>query len=148
VSISDELGGVRYYDAVAGTIDDRYYISMRDSKGAYHEIDINEDNYSTGEQVVGTYLGKVLCKKTFIVNSPSQTSSSEIIVKLDSNCSIVKYEGFLETNAKSRYPLNCWFSSTDYVYSFIPNLNEIKLRVSLSAYTSRPMTVTVWYTKN
>jgi hypothetical protein len=36
VSISDELGGVRYYDAVAGTIDDRYYISMRDSKGAYH----------------------------------------------------------------------------------------------------------------
>ena len=30
-SISDELGDVRYYDAVAGSIGDRYYIAMRDS---------------------------------------------------------------------------------------------------------------------
>jgi hypothetical protein len=35
-SISDELGEVRYYDAVAGTIGDRYYISMRDSQDTYH----------------------------------------------------------------------------------------------------------------
>lgn len=32
-SISDDLGEVRYYDAVAGTIDYRYYISMKDGKG-------------------------------------------------------------------------------------------------------------------
>ena len=130
---------------------EEYYkptISIRYGNGAFQEVGINEDNYSLGEQVVGTYLGKLLCKETFIVNSPSQTSSSEIIVKLDSNCSIVKYEGFLETKAKARYPLNCWFSSTDYVYSFISNLNEIKLRVSLSAYASRPIEITLWYTKN
>ena len=36
VSISDALGEVRYYDAVAGTIGNRYYISMRDSDGKYH----------------------------------------------------------------------------------------------------------------
>lgn len=35
-SISDSLGEVRYYDAVAGTIGNRYYISMRDSNGEYH----------------------------------------------------------------------------------------------------------------
>lgn len=35
-SISDDLGDERYYDAVAGSIGDRYYISMRDSKGDYH----------------------------------------------------------------------------------------------------------------
>ena len=35
-SISDELGEVRYYGAVAGTIGDRYYISMRDVKGKYN----------------------------------------------------------------------------------------------------------------
>ena len=35
VSISDELGEVRYYEAVSGTIGDRYYISMRDEKGKY-----------------------------------------------------------------------------------------------------------------
>ena len=34
-SISDDLGEVRYYAAVAGSIGDRYYISMRDSKGEY-----------------------------------------------------------------------------------------------------------------
>ncbi len=36
VSISDALGEVRYYDAVAGTIGYRYYVSMRDSDGTYH----------------------------------------------------------------------------------------------------------------
>lgn len=34
-SISDALGEVRYYDAVAGTIGDRYYISMREANGVY-----------------------------------------------------------------------------------------------------------------
>ena len=34
-SISDEFGDVKYYDAVAGSIGDKYYISMRDSKGLY-----------------------------------------------------------------------------------------------------------------
>ena len=36
VSVSEELGGVRYYDAVAGTIDNRYYISMKDGNGTSH----------------------------------------------------------------------------------------------------------------
>lgn len=35
VGISDELGDIKYYDAVAGTNGDKYYISMRDSKGEY-----------------------------------------------------------------------------------------------------------------
>ena len=34
-SISDEFGDVKYYDAVAGAIGDKYYISMRDQKGTY-----------------------------------------------------------------------------------------------------------------
>ena len=34
-SISDEMGDVKYYDAVAGSQGDRYYISMRDAKGVY-----------------------------------------------------------------------------------------------------------------
>ena len=34
-SISDELGNVSYYDAVAGAIGDKYYISMRDNKYEY-----------------------------------------------------------------------------------------------------------------
>ena len=34
-SISDELGDVSYYDAVAGALGDKYYISMRDGKNEY-----------------------------------------------------------------------------------------------------------------
>ncbi len=34
-SISDDFGEINYYDAVAGAIGDKYYISMRDSKGEY-----------------------------------------------------------------------------------------------------------------
>ena len=34
-SISDEFGDINYYDAVAGGIGDKYYISMRDDKGVY-----------------------------------------------------------------------------------------------------------------
>ena len=35
-SISDNLDEVRYYDAVAGAIDNRYYISMKDKAGKSH----------------------------------------------------------------------------------------------------------------
>ena len=34
-SISDDLGDVRYYDASAGAIGDKYYISMRDNNNKY-----------------------------------------------------------------------------------------------------------------
>lgn len=34
-SISDELGDVKYYDAVAGAIGDKYYVSMRDNTNEY-----------------------------------------------------------------------------------------------------------------
>lgn len=32
-SISDDLGDVKYYDAVAGAVGDRYYVSMREANG-------------------------------------------------------------------------------------------------------------------
>lgn len=36
VSISAQLGPMRYFDAVAGSIGDKYYISMRDGAGEWH----------------------------------------------------------------------------------------------------------------
>ena len=44
VSVSDELGEVRYYDAVAGTIDNRYYVSMRDKDNKYHMFVYDQKN--------------------------------------------------------------------------------------------------------
>ena len=34
-NVSDEFGDIKYYDAVAGSIFDKYYVSMRDSSGNY-----------------------------------------------------------------------------------------------------------------
>ena len=35
-SLSDDFGDVNYYDAVAGTVGDKYYISMKDKNGECH----------------------------------------------------------------------------------------------------------------
>ena len=43
-SISDELGEERYYDAVAGAIGDKYYISMRDAQGTYNMFAYDSKN--------------------------------------------------------------------------------------------------------
>ena len=44
VSISDALGEVRYYEAVAGTIGNRYYISMKDAEGHSHMFVYDQKN--------------------------------------------------------------------------------------------------------
>ncbi len=35
-SVSSQLGGVKYYDGVAGALGDKYYISMRDGEAVWH----------------------------------------------------------------------------------------------------------------
>lgn len=35
-SVSSQLGGVKYFDGVAGTLGDKYYLSMRDSEDIWH----------------------------------------------------------------------------------------------------------------
>lgn len=138
---------IRAYKIVNG---DLTYDSARDAelKAAWAKTGRIE-NYSTSEQVIGTWFdGKPLYRKTFQVTSPSQTSSSTIIVSLDSNCVIHNYDGYLETNAKARYKLNCWFSSSDYMYSYIDYIQcAVKMRVSLDAYANRPLVITLEYTK-
>lgn len=124
-------------------------ISIRNSNGIFREIEIdNKNNYSTAEQVIGTYDGKPLYRKKLRITSPNTTSASETILTLDSNCVIRRYEGMLETSNNGRYQLNTWFSSTDYIYSYVLNSNELKLKVAHTSYTSRPIEVIVEYTKN
>ena len=43
-SVSDDFGDVNYYDAVAGSIGDKYYISMRDSNGTYSMFVYDDKN--------------------------------------------------------------------------------------------------------
>ena len=107
----------------------------------------HRNTFSTDEICIGTWLGKPLYRRTFNITSPSQITSSEPILILGSDCSIVKYDGFLNTANKGSYPLNCWFSSTDYIYSYVTDSNVLRLKVSLENYANRPITVTLEYTK-
>ena len=43
-SISDVFGDVNYYDAVAGSIGDKYFVSMRDAKGTYNMFAYDSKN--------------------------------------------------------------------------------------------------------
>ena len=130
---------------------EEYYeptLSIRTSNGIFQEVDINEDNYSLGEQVVGTYLGKPLYKRTFNATSPSQTSSSDVIITLASECIIRKYEGMLQSAVNAKYQLNTWFSDSDYIYIYVDSLYKLRVKVGHTSYTSRPIEITLWYTKN
>lgn len=77
-SVSDNLGSVRYYDAVAGNIDGKYYISMRDAadkwnlfvfdtiKGMWHR----EDNtHVKGFCTLGTDLYLVTDKNVLMTTT-------------------------------------------------------------------------------
>lgn len=137
---------IRAYKITSGNL---VYDSARDAalQAEWAKTGRIED-YSLDEQIIGTWIdGKPLYRKTFKLTSPSQTSSSETILTLDGNCSIVKYEGILESAGNSKYPLNVWFSSSDYIYSYILP-DGLKLKVGHTSYASRPIIVTVEYTKN
>lgn len=43
-SVSDVFGDINYYDAVAGALGDKYYISMRDAKGIYNMFAYDSKN--------------------------------------------------------------------------------------------------------
>lgn len=147
---NDVLENIQFEKGSTITSYEEYFepkISIRTSNGTFREVEINKNNYSTAEQIIGTYDGKPLYRKKLRVTSPSTTSASETILTLDSNCVIRRYEGMLETNANARYQLNTWFSSTDYIYSYANSPNSLQLRVAHTAYTSRPIEVTVEYTK-
>ncbi|MDD3369126.1 MAG: hypothetical protein PHP50_09615 [Lachnospiraceae bacterium] len=60
VSISDNLGEVRYYKAAAGTINDRYYISMCDESNEYHLFvyDSTKGLWSREDNTQATYFCK------------------------------------------------------------------------------------------
>lgn len=103
------------------------------------------DNYSTEEQVVGTWIdGKPLYQKTIITNSPS--TSATIFLTMDSNVDIQLIECKLNENESYRF--NVPFYVTSQTFASIYIMDRYKLEwVSSEQYYNKECIVTVRYTK-
>lgn len=105
----------------------------------------NGVNYSTEEQVVGTWIdGKPLYQKTIVTNSPS--TSATIFVTMDSNVDIQSIECKLNENESYRFSVPFYVASQTFASIYIRNRYALEW-VSSSQYFNKECIVTVRYTK-
>ena len=106
--------------------------------------------YSTTEQVVGTWFGKPIYRKVFVVNKSETTSSSiNIPTNIETVETVVNQRGFVErTDGYIDYiPTN--ITNTDfmtYFGDFSTNLIRVRMGNSIYSVMSK-VTVILEYTK-
>jgi len=104
--------------------------------------------YSTGEQVVGKWIdGKPLYQRTYLLTSPTSINTSVNIGDLPDDYDFIKlheYTIILEDSSE-------FFTTNSLVWLRLANnvngRNKITCEVGASSYTSRPLYVTLQYTK-
>lgn len=106
------------------------------------------NNYSTTEKRIGTWIdGKPLYQKTYSATSPSAVNTSADIVTLDSNMSVKEISGILDS--PTVLMLNHYVSSTDFATIWKTSVTgNIRMSVGSTSYTSKPVYVTIKYTKS
>lgn len=127
-SISDVLGDVRYYDAVAGAIGDRYYISMREADGKYSMFVYDSKNGIWCKEDDTNALA--FCKHSddlYYIDAKDKTMKS-VRGTLLYNYPEKDTEGKVEWYAESG-PIG--YSSPDYKY-----VARISLRITLEVGTN------------
>ena len=127
-SISDELGEVRYYDAVAGTIGDRYYISMRDTKGTYYMFVYDSKNglWCKEDNTEVLYFCRHADDLYFIDNKDKTMKSvrGTLLYDVEEKATEGKFDWFVESG-------NIGYSSPDNKY-----VARINLRIALEFGTN------------
>lgn len=122
-------------------------------------VDINEINliaaddvYSTDEQLVGSYLGKPLYKKTVTTTINSTTSNivpySALSANVDKTC-IVKYKGRM-TNADTGNTVTgipCYYADAAFVDCFFQNNGIHIVAGTQYGVSGRICEITYYYTK-
>lgn len=127
-SISDDLGEVRYYDAVAGTINDRYYISMKDEKGVYTLFVYDSKNgiWCKEDNTEVLYFCKHLDDLYYIDVKDKQMKSirGTLLYDVPEKASEGQFDWFVESG-------NIGYSSPDNKY-----VSRINLRITLEFATN------------
>ena len=128
VSISDELGEVRYYDAVAGTISNSYYISMRDNDGKHHLFVFDSKNgiWCKEDNTEVLYFCKHLDDLYYIDIKDKQMKSvrGTLLYDVPEKATEEKFDWFVESG-------NIGYSSPDNKY-----VSRINLRITLEFGTN------------
>ena len=128
VGISDELGEVRYSDAVAGTINNRYYISMKDKDGKYHMFSFDQKTgiWCKEDDTQALYFCKHGDDLYYIDVEDSKMKSvrGTLLYDVPENSSEGKFDWFVESG-------NIGYSSADNKY-----VSRINVRISLDFGTN------------
>lgn len=112
----------------------------------------SQEVYSMEERAIGSWIdGRPLYQRTYYITSPTYENTDTNILLLDENVSIKRIDGMLTTieSDGSISPINfahnagamcaCWFK---------PRLHCIYMRVGTGVQTSRPVELTLKYTKS
>ena len=131
-------------------ISDKMYV-LNDNN-VYEEFILKENEiYSTEEQVIGTYAGKPLYKKTLSLNTPSTTSNT-VVGNFDSTFIVRHYYGDINVAASNQLlPINFYFTEeyniTTYVTNSKGDKGKINMKVGSASYINQAATITLEYTK-
>lgn len=127
-SISDDLGDIRYYDAVAGGLGDNYYISMRDTRGKYSFFVYDSKN-------------AIWCKEDN-TNALAFCKHSDELYYIDAkDCTMKSIRGTLPFDVPERSAEKAfdWFCESAPIGYSSPNnkyISRINLRITLDFGTN------------
>ena len=122
-SVSDELGDMRYYDAIAGTVGDRYYISMRDASNKYNMFVYDSKNGIWCKEDDTKVIS--FCRhldELYYIDAKDNTMKSvrgTLLYDVPEKTTENKFDWFVESG-------NIGYSSPDYKY-----IVRINLRIAL-----------------
>ena len=122
-SVSDELGDMRYYDAIAGTVGDRYYISMREASNKYNMFVYDSKNGIWCKEDDTKVIS--FCRhldELYYIDAKDNTMKSvrgTLLYDVPEKTTENKFDWFVESG-------NIGYSSPDYKY-----IVRINLRIAL-----------------
>lgn len=107
-----------------------------------------ENNYSTEEQRIGTWIdGKPLYQKTYNITSPS-TDTDNAIVTLDPNIFPINWDGYLIFSTGSPIGINLYYTDSQFINTY-PELvsGTIHMKAVGANYHNLSGYITLKYTK-
>ena len=113
----------------------------------YEEVENNENTYSTDEIIVGTWMGKPLYRKSYIIEGITATSHTFSLASLNMDMCFFDFSHSIFKQGVYSLPFGIYGSNTDYNRIFFQDNNSIVFQFS-SVYTmSKDLYFTLEYTK-
>lgn len=111
-----------------------------------NEMLVSKNVYSTGEVVIGEWLGKPLYRKVFTITS--LTSSNTNLVDVSGlSIDFAKISGTIITSTGAKFPINLYDSASNYSVIIISDAGYIRGRGAIGSGTLSKCIVILEYTK-